>query len=180
MELIKINQEREPLIDDMFAGFKGHLRILHDVEDDEIKDYLGAAIEAIGIFAGNEIFPTTFKVFYPMDSPDYRLPSSLFGWYCGRWNVSSMVIQDAKDRDVTGDYTIDYEKGMVYPHPHNMKIELSTGYSTAVDVPHNLRIIIYRLGADFYENREANRVGEPKMLPGWLTHSLASIWQPRV
>ena len=179
MQLIRTNQDRTTLIDDMFDGFKGHLRILHDVEDNEIKDYLGAAIDAIGIYAGNEVFPTEFKVFYPLGTLDYSYPSSLFGWYCGRWNISSVLIKEGAT-DVTSDYTIDKENGMIYPHPYGNDIELSCGFAAVVDMPHNLKIIIYRLGASFYEMREHSRIGDPKALPDWFSHSLASVWQPRV
>jgi len=179
MRIVKTNQTRQPLIDSMFPGFKGHLRVLHDVEDESIKDYLAASIDAIGIYMGNEIFPTDFKVLYTYKY-DYAYPSNLLGWYCGRWNVQTMQILDEADVDVSAEYEFDFEHGMVYNHPVGRKITFSVGYTDKADVPPNLKNIIYRLAADFYENREANRVGDPKALPNWLEYSMASIWQPRV
>ena len=178
MELIEVGQDQQILIDDIFPAFKGHLRVLHDVEDDEIKMYLGAAIDAIGIYGGTEVYPTNFEVYYPYQY-DYSGRSNLIGWYAKRWNIRDVVVINAASVDITTDYTIDGKQGMIYPHPNNQKITFSTGYLAATDMPLNLKNIIMRLGANFYENRESIRVGEPKLLPDWLTHAMASVWQPR-
>jgi len=178
--LIKVSQDRTTLATELFDDFKAHLRVLHDIEDSSITLYLGAAMEQIGVLAGTDVCSTQCRVFYP-DKTDYSYPSTLVGWYCGRWNMSNIIIKDGQGNDVTSEYTFDYEQGMVYPHPGpNMDITFNTGYLTKVDIPPNLLNIIFRLGADFMENREANRIGEPKALPNWVVHSLASIWSPRV
>ena len=177
--LIKVGQDRQTLITELFDAFKLHLRILHDIEDSSIEMYLGAAIDQIGILAGTDVFSTQWRVFYP-ETVDYSYPSTLTGWYCGRWNISNIIIKDAQGNDVTSEYTFDREQGMIYPHPgYNMDITFDTGYVGKAEIPHNLLNIIFRLGADFFENREANRIGEPKQLPGWVEYSLASIWSPR-
>lgn len=180
MELIRTGQDMTTLVDEMMPGFKEHLRILHDIEDESIKGYLGASIDAIGIYMGTEIFSTQFEVFYPMSEPNYNVPSTLLSWYSGRWNITDVIILNADKSDVTTDYIVHQDNGKIHPHPLGRTITLSTGYLHKDDIPHNLRNIIYRLGADFYENREAIRVGEPKMLPMWLTHAMASIWTPTV
>ncbi len=180
MELIRVGQDTTTLVDEMLPAFKEHLRILHDIEDESIKGYLGASIDAIGIYMGTEIFSTQFEVFYPMSEPNYRVPSTLLSWYSGRWNISNVSITNAGGTDVTAEYIIHSDNGKIHPHPLGRTITLNTGYLSKDEIPYNLRNIIYRLGADFYENREAIRVGEPKALPMWIEYSMASIWMPRV
>ncbi len=180
MVLLQTNQDTTTLAAEMLPGFKEHLRILHDIEDVSIEMYLNAALGAIGIYAGTELYSTQYEVFYPNDNYDYSTPSNLMGWYCGKWGVSAMVLKDGDDVDITADYTIDNLHGMVYPHPQGSAVTFSTGYLLEADVPANLKNIIYRLGAEYYEMRESSRVGDPKNLPGWLTFALPSVWSPRV
>jgi hypothetical protein len=141
--------------------------------------YLGAAIDAIATYASRDIFATEWQVFYPQ-TPNYTYPSTLMGWYCGKEYVRGITIKDSEGNDITAEYTIDIEKGMVYPHPLDKDITVSSGYLSGDDLQLNLKNIIFRLGADFFENREANRVGEPKALPLWVEYAMASIWTPRI
>jgi hypothetical protein len=180
MKLIKITQDTTTLVEDLFPLFKEHLRILHDVEDETIKLYLGAAIDGIGTFSSNEIFLTEFEVFYPYDDTDIRYPSSYDGWYCGKWFTSDLTIYNAAGIDITGDYTIDNEHGMVYPHPRGNKVSFKVGFSSGDEVPYHMKTIIFRYGAHLFENRESVRIGEPKIIPDWVNYVLASIWKPRV
>jgi hypothetical protein len=179
MQLIKVSEDKTTLTDEMFDLFKEHLRILHDVEDETIRLYLAAAIEGISTFGSNDINLTQYEVFYPY-MPDYNVPSTLFGWYCGKWAVSDVEIYSEVGMDVTGDYTIDFEHGMIYPHPLSNKVSFKVGYATGADVPPHLKTIIFRYGAHLFENRESVRVGEPKLIPDWVNYALASIWKPRV
>ena len=178
MQLIRVNRDVDTLTTALFQQFKDHLRILHNEEDDMIRLYLQGAIEAIEIFSGNDIFPTEYKVFYP-NSLDLKYPSNFEGWYCGKWNVHDFSILDA-GIDVTADYTVDEEHGMVYPHPMNHEIMFIVGFDNTHKITANLTTIIYRYAADLFENREAVRVGEPKMLPTWVQYVLPSVWKPRV
>jgi len=179
MTLIKISQDSVTLVNEMFDMFKQHLRILHDVEDDTIHMYLAGAIDAIATYMGNDIFYTSYQVYYPQQ-PDYRPPSSLMGWYCGKWYISNVQIIDTNGVDKVADYTIDYEHGMIYPHPLDHQVWFNAGFQSAADVPPNLTNIIFRYAAHLFENREAVRVGEPKHLPDWVNFALASIWKPRI
>ena len=179
MQLIKSNQVKQPLIDDLFPLFKSHLRILHDVEDDMIKLYLEGAIEAIGTFGGNDIFLTSYDVFYNGDYKELRYPSRFDGWYCGKWYVSNVAIFNPSGIDVTTNYVIDAELGMFYPHPMGDKITFDVGYATGSDIPAMLTTIIFRYAAHLFENRESIRVGEPKLIPDWVQYVMASVWKPR-
>ena len=179
MRLIKINQDTQPLIDDLFPLFKEHLRILHDIEDEMIKLYLAGAIEAISTFGDNDIFHTAYSVFYTGER-DIRYPSSFDGWYCGKWDISDVQIYNSAGIDKTSDYTIDFEHGMIYPHPMGDQVSFVVGYISKDDIPPMLTSIIFRYGASLFEMREDTRIGEPKALPMWLTHALASVWCPRV
>jgi hypothetical protein len=152
---------------------------LHDVEDDTIRLYLSAAIDGISTIGGNDINMTQYDVFYPY-TPDYSFPSTLLGWYCGKWDISDVEVYSEVGIDVSGDYTIDFEHGMIYPHPLSNKVTFKVGYATSTDVPPHLKTIIFRYGAHLFENRESVRVGEPKLIPDWVNYALASIWKPRV
>ena len=176
--LIKSNIDYVTLVDQMLPAFKGHLRILHDVEDESIKLYLAAAIDAISTYADQDIFFTEYNFRY-MDL-DYSMPSSLLGWYTGKVNIFDVIIQDEVGTDLTMEYTIDGERGLIYPHPIYNLVQFKSGYQDMIEIPPNLLNIIFRLGADFFENRETNRVGEPKALPGWVEYSIASVWKARV
>lgn len=178
MVLIRTDQDTITLVTDLMPLFKEHLRILHDDEDTIIEMYLSSAIDAIGTYAGTEIFLTSYEVYYP-EQVDCSGQSTLLGWYCGRWNISNMIIKDENGIDVTSEYKIDYLHGMVYPHPNGKEIEFDTGFATKDDILPRLNNIIFRLGAEFFENRESTRVGEPKLLPDWVSYALASVWTPR-
>ncbi len=176
--LVKNSVDYTTLPDLLFSGFKEHLRILHDDEDDSIKSYLASSMDAISTYSDNDIFITEYETIYV--DLDYSFPSSLYGWYTGKNNINDVVITDSDSVDVTSDYTIDNERGIIYPHPLTNTVSFNCGYSTVATIPPNLKNIIYRLGADFFENREANRIGEPKALPLWVEYSMASIWKARV
>ncbi len=179
MHLIKLSVDRTTLLNDMIDDFKKHLRILHTNEDDMISLYLGGAIEAISIYADQDIYKTDYEYFYNTVY-DYRYPSNITGWYCKRVNLLDVVILDGAGIDVTSNFKVDKLGGMIYPHPAGNDITFSAGFATAADVPLNLKNIIFRYAASLFEDRQSIRVGEPKLLPDWLTHALASVWIPRV
>jgi len=177
--LLKKGVDKTTLPTDLFLSFKEHLRILHTDEDDTLSLYLSGALESIGTYGDRDLYLTSYEVFYE-GMYDYTSPSSLTSWWCGRWDISNVVIKDIDGLDITSEFTIDTERGMFYPHPLDTQITFDAGFATKDDVPAMLLQIIFRLGADYYENREAIRVGEPKVLPTWVNYSLASIWCPRV
>lgn len=156
--------------------FKEHLRILHDLEDDLIMLYLTGAIDAIENYASRDIFLTQYEVYYT--KPDYRTPSNLMGWFCGKWDIAAISIVNSAGVDITDQFTIDKLHGMVYPHPRGHKITFFSGFNGVSEMPPNLVNIIFRYGAHLYENRESVRVGTPKNLPDWVEFALASIWVP--
>ena len=183
MLLIKVNQDNQTLVDDLFDMFKQHLRVLHTTEDDTIRLYLAASIEGIATFASNDIFLTEYQGSYNgLDGTcyDYAYPSNLCGWYCGKINISEVGVFDGSGADVTQNYQIDYESGMFYPHPLGAKFGFKVGYLAGADVPPHLTTIIFRYAAHLFENRESIRVGEPKLIPDWVNYAIASIWKPRV
>ena len=177
--LFKLNVERDQLAQDLFPVFKQHLRVLHDHEDDMILMYLLGAIDAIATYSDNDINLTEYRVFYPK-TLDYRSPSNLYGWYCGKQNVTGMQILDSTNHDVVANFEVDYESGMVYPHPFGHEIIFDSGYGDVDSMPPRLVNIIFRLGAEYMEMKESSRVGEPKHLPEWINFALASVWSPRV
>ena len=177
--LLKKAEDKQTLVGDLFDHFKEHLRILHNHEDDSISLYLIAAIDDIATYSDNYIFATEYEVFYPQKL-DYRTPSNLYGWYAGKSIIRDVAIFDGNGVDVTGDFTIDNEHGMIYPHPFADKITLKTGYDVADDMPARLVNIIFRLGASYHEMREHEKIGETKALPDWLNYSLASLWSARI
>ena len=178
--LIKVNQDRDAIAHGLFPVFKEHLRVLHDHEDDMILMYLLGAMDAIATYSDNDINETEYEVFYP-EQLDYSIPSNLYGWYCGKGNIRNVKILDTANHDITGDYKVDGQRGMIYPHPATKaNITFVTGYPDEDTIPPRLVNIIFRLGAEYHENRESTRIGEPKLLPDWIKYSLASIWSPRV
>jgi hypothetical protein len=177
IELIRVSRDESKIVNELFPAFKLHLRVLHDIEDDEIKMYLGAAIGQIEHIGSNDIHPCVYKVIYTTPS-DGRFEKRR--WYCGKQFISEPLVVNSAGMDVTDRYIVDLEQGIFYPSPVGNEITFRAGYLSADDIPDNVKNIIFRLGADFYENREMNRVGEPKTLPGWLQYSVASIWKPRI
>ena len=180
MQLIRKSQDRTTLATELFTHFKEHLRILHNHEDDSIMLYLVSALDAIATYGGNDVFLAEYDVFYPRGGYEYKSPSDMYGWFCGKYDISDLTVINSAGIDKTADYTIDAQFGVVYPHPLDNKINFKAGYLGVDDMPPRLVNIVFRLGADYMENRESTRVGEPKLLPDWIKYSLASIWKPRV
>ncbi len=170
--------DNSTVIAEMFKCFKGHLRILNNFEDAGIKTYLKGAVDAIATYSDIDIFLTPYIVF----TPEPYTYKSLNQWYCGKHNISNVVVLDPDGIDVTSDYLIDTEKGMFYPNPdpQTNTITFTAGFDHYDKIPSRLVTIIYRYGAELYEHRESSRIGDLKALPNWVEYSLASIWTARV
>jgi len=178
--LIKTNVDQDGLATTLLPIFKQHLRVLHNHEDDMILMYLLGAIDAIATYSGNDVNLTEYEVFYPKHGGyDYATPSDMYGWYCGKQHISGMAILDENNNDMIADYKVDFDSGMVYPHPLGNKISFNAGWVDADIMPPRLVNIIFRLGAEYHEMREASSV-ERKHIPDWVQFALASIWTPRV
>ena len=180
--LIKTNTDRGGLATTLFPVFKEHLRVLHDHEDDMIMMYLLAAIDAISIYGDNDINLTEYEVFYPMHGGyDYTTPSNMQGWWCGKKAITNMaILEPVTHVDMVSKFKVDYESGMVYPHPKGYEISFNAGYVDADMMPPRLVNIIFRLGASYHEMREHEKIGETKLLPSWVNFAMASIWTPKV
>lgn len=165
------------IISSMMPLFKQHLRVLHDAEDTMIELYLQSAIESIGAFAGIQIMQT--------ENTCTRLPSeeSISEDYTHfpLSPITSLIITDSNDIDVSANYQIDLRSGTIYPALSlDDKAIITSGYSDISDVPANITSIVFRYGAHLYEHREAVQIGDPKFLPDWVNYALASINKPRV
>ena len=179
MILLPTNRDVSSIVTSLFQPFKNHLRILHDDEDDMIRLYLQGAIEAIEAASGNDIAITSYKVEYVVvEGIEYSHEATK--WYCGKWDIKNVKIVNVYGTDVTNEFTIDNAHGIIYPKPYGYEITFDVGYSDAADMSANLVTLIFRYGAHLYENREAVRIGEPKLVPDWVNYALPSVWKPRV
>lgn len=171
------NKDFATLPTEMLSQFKDHLRILDEIEDDLIELYLSGAIDAISTFGDHDIFLTSYE--YKHFAADEERYHSTF-WYSGRSNLSNVVVKDADDEDITDKFTVDNRLGYLVPVPTKTEVvTFDCGFSTAADMPPNLKTILYRYGAHLYEDRESIKIGDPKNLPDWVNYAIASIWVPR-
>ena len=171
------NKDYTTLPAEMLDQFKDHLRILDMIEDDIISLYLSGAMDAVSKYGDHDIFFTSYKHEKTvMDEVNYN---STF-WYCGRNDISNVVVTDADGVAITDQFTIDYRLGYIAPAPTDTDIvTFDSGYAASADMPPNLKTILYRYGAHLYEDRESIKIGDPKNLPDWVNFAIASIWVPR-
>jgi len=177
MVLLLQSKDTTTLVNELMPMFKDHLRILHLLEDELISLYLSGAIDAISIYGDNDIYHSTYDVFYPEN--DVEQPSA-DRMYLGKVNTYAVIIKDSTGVDISNNYTVDAVSGTVFPSPYGLDIYFESGYLSKDDMPTNLVNIIFRYAAHLYENRESVRIGEPKMLPDWVQYAMSSIWTPRV
>lgn len=161
----------------MLPSFKSHLRVLHTAEDAIISLYLEAALDSIGEYGDIQIMETvnTFTLL------THEVTDPKLYTYFALSPISSIVITDSLDVDVSANYEIDLRGGYIYPSldaTHTATV--TSGYTTEAAIPANIRSIVFRYGAHLYEHREAVQIGEPKHLPDWVNYALASIMRPRV
>ena len=175
--LKRISIDYQTIPADLLPEFKGHLRILDNVEDDTILLYLAGAIDAISTYGDRDIFKTEYEYERIFD----RSASPAPFWRCGRQDIFDVQVVTDQGVDNTQYYTVDKHLGYFMPTiAVGDKVAFSAGYIAGDEVPPNLRTILYRYAAHLFENREAINVGDPKHLPDWVDYALASIWVPRI
>lgn len=161
----------------LLTSFKGHLRVLHNDEDSMISLYLEAALDGIGEYGDIQIMETVNE----FTTLTYEVEEAALYTHFPLAPISSIVITDSLDVDVSASYEIDLRGGYVYPSIDSThKATVTSGYTTEAAIPANIRSIVFRYGAHLYEHREAVQIGEPKHLPDWVNYALASIMRPRV
>lgn len=171
------NSKSNALVALLLPSFKAHLRVLHTDEDSLISLYLEAAMDSIGEFGDIQIMQTvnTFTTL-PSEIKDATLYT-----HFALSPISTIVITDPLDVDVSSSYEIDLRGGYIYPSiDPTHKAVVTSGYTTEASIPANIRSIVFRYGAHLYEHREAIQIGEPKHLPDWVNFALATIMKPRV
>lgn len=161
----------------LLPQFKQHLRVLHNDEDALISLYLEASLEGIGEFGDIQIIENVNE----FTTLTHEIKEASLYTHFALSPISSIVITDSGDVDVSTNYEIDLRGGYVYPSiDPTHKATVTSGYNTVSDIPANIRSIVFRYGAHLYEHREAIQIGEPKHLPDWVNFALASIMRPRV
>ena len=167
----------DTLTNDLLDSFKGHIRVLDNVEDETIKIYLAGALEAISIYGDRDIFKADYEYERIFD----RSASPAPFWRCGRYDIYDVQVLDSQGNDNTSYYTIDKALGYFMPTiAVDDQVLFSAGYKSGSDVPPALKTVVFRYAAHLYENREAINVGAPKHLPDWVHFALAAVWAPRV
>lgn len=178
--LLKTNTDYTTLVTGLLPSFKKHLRIEYDFDDESIKVYLAGAIDAISTYSDVDVFLSEYTYEYVEGERIDTVASEKY-MDLTRHNVSNVIVTASDDSDVTDSYTIDNQRGIIYPSPSTSEtVKFSSGYLDSSEIEPNLRMIIFRYGAFLHEMRESIQVGEPKNLPDWVTYALASIWKSRV
>lgn len=179
--LTTVNKDYATLPTEMMDEFKEHLRILDNIEDTTISLYLASAIEAIGIFTDRDIFRTSYKYEKFEFETEQEYADYKGFWYLSKVWLDNVTVVDNQGVDKTHLYIVDRERGYISPKPINGDVvTFECGYLTAASIPPNLRSVIYRYGAHLFEDREAVRIGDPKLIPGWREYALAAFQVPRV
>jgi len=182
--IIETSRDTTTLITGMFEDFKRHLRILDDLDDEEIKFILSAAIGTITRYIDTDLFLTGYEckdtIHYRDERWDYYYDGqSRFN--TDKLNISGVIITAADNTDVTSDFIIDNRLGYIYPNPKlGNKVIFSSGFATSDDVPDDIKYTIFRYGAEQYEMRESSAVGDAKQLPDWAMYNLASLRKQKV
>ena len=167
----------DTLVAELLPQFKQHLRILHTDEDALISMYLEASMDSITLFCDHYILETVTEC----TTLTAQITDVEAYTYIPLYPITSIVITDALDVDVTETYEIDLRDGYIYPSVDSSHtITITSGYPSSETIPANIKSIVYRYASHLYEHREAIQIGEPKHLPDWVAFALSSINRPRV
>lgn len=165
--------DRQTLPDEMLPMFKTHCRVSFPDDDQYLQLCLIRAIDLAERHWGSFVFGTVVLWTTSYSAQRRQVPVV---------PVMSFTASDAEGNDVTAEYRIrsDYfERLDGQPVPAGLSVTLQCGYDAYADMPPSAIDVSFRVGAHFYENREAVTSYSLDAVPMWLTDLLLGNWVPR-
>lgn len=140
---------------------KDHSRVLHILEDNLIEQYLGAAVQHAEQYMNRSLMPTawrlslpSFPVFVPLPKAPLKSVESVEYWDGSLWAPLAAseyyVFADSEPGSIYFTGTMP-EVNTSIPYP--VRINYTSGYATAADVPKPIKQAILLLADHFYNNR---------------------------
>jgi hypothetical protein len=170
---------------------KAHCRVDHTRDDPILLDYIAAAISTIERKCNVNLNPAEYVV--TGDSMTFSGPMRYHGRTCRGWplppnNVMSLTIVQSDDPaapDITADYELwnpdyggnasSYLVGTTATSlPASAVLSLGVGVTDPVDLAPAFFVLIARLTASIYENREASS----ELWADTFAEEIASLWRP--
>lgn len=192
MSIVRETYDVAALAASMLDGFKVHVRVDHDDDDQYLQDTLGRAIAQIERRSGISIAPQTFRWIPKVEElgSQFWLPLEERLSLVPVFGVADFTA-DRGGVDVSDQYTL---VGDVSPNafaqlrlvrPGGLYagdvIMLEAGFETAAEVPPEVEDVIYRYGAYLYEFRESSAASSvTSQMPEWFNEALGTLWAPRV
>jgi len=170
---------------------KAHCRVYHDRDDLLLPTYTAAAISEVGKRANINLAQATFETVAGIEA---------FGWPA-RWgvgaayllpfnNVRELRVFDSDGNDLSSEWTVaqqafggNADAYMVSPTkamlPTGGRIEIDVGVELAADLDPAVLLVVLRMGAAYYENRESDQpLTDTTFVASRFEAEIFSIWRP--
>lgn len=191
MSIYRVNYDVMTLAEALLPMLKAQSRIDRADEDAQATEILARAIGRVERQSGICIAPAEYT-WMPRDATQFPSERVAYNWREVEMPVRGFYDVAGEDAGgaaltytISGDADqINFGRAWLHRQPNGMQTSdlwtIKAGYSTAEDVPAELRDTLVRYAAALWENREAWGAANIDTVPEWVTEALGVFWVPRV